>query len=520
MNNRKVSTASIVASPVLVGAVTVLVIVVAVFLGYNANKGLPFIPVYEIKAELPSGANLVTGNEVRLGGFRVGQIDAIRPTTVERDGETESVAVVDLSLDQSLAELPIDSSVIVRTRSALGLKYLELTAGSAEEGFAPGDTIPLANAGKIVEFDDFLNTFNQKNRDDQRTLLTGFGDALAGRGQSINEAVGELPRFLGSLTDVMEVLNDPSTELDELFVQIGAVAEQIAPVADTQAVLFTNIADTFAAINRDPEGLRRTIEETPETLSVGTRSFVVQRPFLGDLAELSRRLRPAVRELPRSLPRINRALRTGEDVLPRTVALNGRVEDTFRALDDLVGDPNTGEGIGALRYTTEVLTPTVRFIAPVNTVCNYGTYFFNRLGEHISEQVNGGTSERIEISFDNFMQDNRLASSESSRPASVPLDESNPYNENAFPLGPATRLNAIVNGPYLTDSGKANCIGGQWGYAKGPISDGARYTNDEDGGHLNIANDNFPRKAPTTFTGVPSLKKVDSGAEFSIRRAP
>ncbi len=54
MNNRKVSTASIVASPVLVGAVTVLVIVVAVFLGYNANKGLPFIPVYEIKAELPS----------------------------------------------------------------------------------------------------------------------------------------------------------------------------------------------------------------------------------------------------------------------------------------------------------------------------------------------------------------------------------------------------------------------------------------------------------------------------------
>ena len=48
-------TASIVASPVLVGAVTVLIIVVSVFLAYNANQGLPFVPTYDLKAELPSG---------------------------------------------------------------------------------------------------------------------------------------------------------------------------------------------------------------------------------------------------------------------------------------------------------------------------------------------------------------------------------------------------------------------------------------------------------------------------------
>ena len=56
------ATGSIVASPVLVGAVTVLIILVAVFLAYNANNGLPFVPTYDVWAQLPGGANLVRGN--------------------------------------------------------------------------------------------------------------------------------------------------------------------------------------------------------------------------------------------------------------------------------------------------------------------------------------------------------------------------------------------------------------------------------------------------------------------------
>ena len=61
----------------LVGALTTLVVIVAVFLSYNANSGLPFVPTYDLEAELPNAANLVVGNEVRIGGFRVGVIDEI-----------------------------------------------------------------------------------------------------------------------------------------------------------------------------------------------------------------------------------------------------------------------------------------------------------------------------------------------------------------------------------------------------------------------------------------------------------
>ena len=52
-------------NPVLIGAATVLVILVAVFLSYNANQGLPFVPTYQVKAEVPSAAQLVVGNDVQ-----------------------------------------------------------------------------------------------------------------------------------------------------------------------------------------------------------------------------------------------------------------------------------------------------------------------------------------------------------------------------------------------------------------------------------------------------------------------
>ena len=70
MNKRR-SGNSIVANPVLVGAVTTLVVVVAVFLAYNANSGLPFVPTTELKFQVSSGANLLPGNDVREGGTMV-----------------------------------------------------------------------------------------------------------------------------------------------------------------------------------------------------------------------------------------------------------------------------------------------------------------------------------------------------------------------------------------------------------------------------------------------------------------
>ena len=124
---------SIAANPVLIGAVTTLVLVVLVFLAYNANNGLPFVPSYDIKVEVPNAAGLVKGNEVRVGGTRVGVITKIEPQT-QPDGAV--VAVLTLKLNSVVEPVPDDTTVMIRPRSALGLKYVQLTRGSSEQGLA------------------------------------------------------------------------------------------------------------------------------------------------------------------------------------------------------------------------------------------------------------------------------------------------------------------------------------------------------------------------------------------------
>ena len=48
-------------------------------LAYRANSGLPFVPVKQLEVDVPNAARLVVGNEVREGGFRIGQVTKIAP---------------------------------------------------------------------------------------------------------------------------------------------------------------------------------------------------------------------------------------------------------------------------------------------------------------------------------------------------------------------------------------------------------------------------------------------------------
>src|SRR5437762_2008317 len=102
------SQASVIASPVLVGAATLLIVITGVYLAYNANAGLPFVPTYDLNAQLPNGGKLVAGNEIRLGGFRVGTIDEIKPQIETVGGHSKAVALVKMKLDKSVEPLAAD----------------------------------------------------------------------------------------------------------------------------------------------------------------------------------------------------------------------------------------------------------------------------------------------------------------------------------------------------------------------------------------------------------------------------
>ncbi|MEA2443124.1 MAG: phospholipid/cholesterol/gamma-HCH transport system substrate-binding protein [Thermoleophilales bacterium] len=517
-------TASIVASPVLVGAVTTLIVIVSVFLAYNANKGLPFVPTYDVSAEVPSAANLVEGNEVRVGGFRVGIVNKIRTKFRKAPpaGKLTAVAVLDLKLDKTVEPLARDSKLLVRPRSALGLKYVEITPGRARQTFPPGATIPLANAGNPVEFDDLLNTFDDPTRQNQQDALVGFGDALTGRGQDINTAIHELSPFFNALTPVMRNLSNPQTGLKDFFKEIGKASAQVRPVARLQAEMFALQSVTFDAITRDPNAFRATIERNPATLQQGIQSLPPQRVFLGNFADLSRRLRPTARILPTALPRLNEAMRVGTQVLPQTVGLNREVGKTYDALKDLADEPSTLIALRDLHTTIAVTAPLFEYVSPYQSVCSYGNYFFAGLGGHISEGTNLGTAERVLVKDDNRNQDNRWQDFPADRPADVPsnVDPSNAYVSGPTPQADRVREAAHTQpfAPAIDAKGNADCQIGNSGYIDGPLpKTGGRYpAHPEDpnfdrsfgGGSHVVAEADTPGLAGPTFNGVPSLKAV------------
>jgi virulence factor Mce-like protein len=509
---RRRGTAALTGSPVLVGAVAMVITLVAVFIAYNANAGLPFVPTYDLNAKVPNASKLVVGNDVRAGGFRIGAVDRITSGRSVVEGEEQSVAVLSLKLDKSIQPLPEDTLVAIRSRSALGLKYVELSPGKSRRGLQAGDTIPLRNARlKAGEIEDFTAIFDDDTRVGARAALEGFGSALAGRGPSINRAIEELNPLLRDLIPVMRNLSDPGTELSGFFPRLGRALREIAPVAGIQGEFFANQATTFAAIGRNPQALRETIEEGPATLSTSIRSLRVQTPFLARFADVSRRLRPGARELRVSLPPINDALRVGTPVLLRVPELGVDLERLAGALEDLGENPSTLLALRDLRKALKVTRPLIRFAAPYQTVCNYFVYFWVPTGAHLSQVTRGpdgtalGTVQRV-MSLLPSSQENSLTTSASSRPVDVPPGED--------PQGPdaGQALHSQQGGPAVDSRGRADCQPGQTGYLDRLATDDRYGPNRLGGAHI-VVDPNTPGNAGGTWVsrklGIGSVEDVD-----------
>ncbi len=411
---------ALVASPTMVGAVTVLISIVAVFLAYNANTGLPFVPTYRLSADVPNANSLVAGNDVRVGGVRVGTVEAIEPQQGE-DGTAS--ARLDLKLDSDLEPLPVDSSLVIRSRSALGLKYLEIEQGEASEGYEAGAVIPTSAYGfgrldspgceeegpadpaaenpclsQPVEIDDVFNTFDEPTRLAIRENFVEFGNALAGRGPELNLAIGRLPRVLEFLEPVTRNLASPRTGLSRFVAGAAAAAAEVAPVAALQGELFVSLDATFTALAGVSPQVAETIRESVPTLEVGSRTLPAIRPFLDHSADLFARLNPGVESIRANSPVIASSLESGAPVLRASPALNRELAPTAESLAAFSADAGVREGLARLRQSVDLLGPTARFITPAQTVCNYGSLLFRNLASTVSQGgATGGTFQRFTV---------------------------------------------------------------------------------------------------------------------------
>jgi ABC-type transporter Mla subunit MlaD len=365
-------------SPILVGAVTVLVIIVAVFLAYNANNGLPFVSTYNLKVLLPNAEALVKGNEVRIGGNRVGTVKSVVPVN---GGDGKVAAEVSIALDQTAEPLPSDSTVMVRPKSALGLKYLQITPGESDRGFEAGERIPLAAAKpEPVDIDQFFDMFDEKTRQAIRRNLAGFGNALAGRGPQLNEALGALRRLVVEGQPVVRTIVAPGTDFGGFWEALEALSATVAPVAETQASMFVVLDQTFAAFARVSRPyITETIEKSPPTLDEVNADLPVLRPFLRDSARFFTALQPGARALGETSPVIAEALHAGIPALNTSPVLNAQLTPTAQALVDFQEAPGTMTGLQLLTDLNHKLGPPLRYIAPSQTVCNYWTLTFGEV---------------------------------------------------------------------------------------------------------------------------------------------
>ncbi|HYU60984.1 MAG TPA: MlaD family protein [Solirubrobacterales bacterium] len=441
-------TTSLASNPVMVGAITVLIIVLAVFLAYNANQGLPFVPTYNVTVQVPGADELVPGNEVRIGGVRVGAIQSIEPVA-HNDGS--STARLDLKLDSSAKPIPKDSTVAVRAQSSLGLKYLEIVKGDSSEGYPEGSELPLSAAHpEPVDLDEVLNTFDEPTQVAIQRNLVEFGDALAARGPALNAAIGQLAPLVRRLQPVARILSAPSTRLARFVTALRAAAAEVAPVAELQARMFVSLDTTFGGLaNVARPFIQETISKAPVTEDTAIATLPTIRPFLSDSAALFADLRPGVRALRQTAPTIADSLVVGIPALRASPELNAELDPTAEALLDLADDAGARRGIDQLTEFNSILAPTLQFITPAQSVCNYVTLLARNVSSLLGLGDGIGTWQRF-IVFD-IPKGPNSEGSPASGPANGPDTPNylhvNPYPNTASP-GQERECEA-GNEPYL-----------------------------------------------------------------------
>ncbi len=329
---------------------------------------------------MPNAEALIPGNEVRIGGVRVGVVESVDP--VAHDNGTQT-ANLNLKLDESVDPLPVDSKVIIRSRSALGLKYLQITRSTSDDGFAEGSVMPLrAATPRPVEIDQLFQHLRRAHPGRHPAAAHRVRQRPRRPRPALNEAIGAFRPLLPRLTRVMRVLANPRQGIAPFFRALSQMSSEVAPVAEVQAQAFVDLDTTlraFADVARPY--IQETISKSPETLLVTSQTLPVIRPFLANTRGLFKDLQPGAAALAVSADDIESALRAGIPALRRSPTLNNELPPTAAALLRFNNNADAREGITRLTDFSNSLTPTLQFIGPAQSTCNYLTLLLANVGE-------------------------------------------------------------------------------------------------------------------------------------------
>ena len=383
---------SLAASPLLIGAVTTLIVVVAVFLSYNANNGLPFVPTYNIKVALPEASGLQPSNQVRIAGTRVGVVSSLTPHMDPNTGKVTAVA--DLKLEKGVEKLPADTKAIVQSVSAIGLKYLELEKGTSAQGIPAGGTIPTSQTREPVNIEELFNMFDKHTRTAIKVNTNNFGNGLAARGLGLNNTIAELRPLVTRAIPVLHNLASPQTDLHGLFVGLDRAASQAAPVAEQQAQFWSDLDTFFTAFARVTPSLEAATRGGPAALEQATKSLPYQARLIDNATEFMHLLRPSAASLVTVAPELGHAVTVGAVNLAAATSLNSKLAESAEALARFGQNPVVTLAFEDFTQTLEIGNPVLAQVAPSQARCNYWTLAFRNVASLESESIGVGTVAR------------------------------------------------------------------------------------------------------------------------------
>jgi virulence factor Mce-like protein len=328
---------------------------------------------YRFEASFREANLLVEEADVRISGLNVGKVKAKEP---DIEG---NATIVEIELDERFAPIPADTKALLRIKALLGETYVELSPG---DGAGPmleeGARLPRAAVKEAVEIDEIISLFDEETRTNFQSWIRELGTAIErGRGEDLNDAIGNLPRFVASGDDVLRVLDEQEPALHRMVRNSGRTLEAINERRGQFRALIVNANDTFGAIASRNDSLAEAIlifptflDESRATLRRLERFSVDTRPLVRDLQPVASELRPTLNNVGRLAPDL---------------------EALFRNLDPVIeesGDtlPSAQRFIGGAEPVLESLHPYLRELNPILS-------FLNHYQEQVADFImNGGAS--------------------------------------------------------------------------------------------------------------------------------
>ena len=248
---------------------------------------------YTVKATFQTGGQLVTGNEVQIGGKAVGKVTAIELTD---NGQAE----VEMEVDEDFKPLHEGTKAVVRVGSLSGIagRYVSLTPGPNDGGeIDDGGQIVADDTTTPVDLDQLFNTLDPKTRKGLQEIVQGGATQYDGKAQEANEAAKYFNPALSTASRLTRELIRDDDRFEHFVVDTATVVGAIAERRDDLADLVSNANATTRAIGDENVALARALGLLPPTLRKANTTFVNLRAALGDLDVLVSESKPATKDL-------------------------------------------------------------------------------------------------------------------------------------------------------------------------------------------------------------------------------